>query len=77
LGVGTAAAFAGNPTRDTVIVTARETTVRNSPFDESPAAFTANDGAELRVVDHKDDWWQVTDGAKRFGWLKRTAVVSP
>jgi len=77
LGGGATAAFAGNPIRHTVIVTARETPVRNSPFDESPAVFTANDGAELRVVDHKDDWLQVTDGAKRFGWLKQTAVVSP
>jgi len=74
---GTAAAFAGGPGHNLAIVTAREATVRNSPFDESPAVFSANDGAELRVVDRKDDWLQVTDGAKRFGWLKRTAVISP
>jgi len=73
---GAAAAFGSNPARHTVVVTARETTVRNSPFDESPSVFTANDGAELRVVDQKGDWLQVTDGANRFGWLKRSAVVS-
>jgi tetratricopeptide (TPR) repeat protein len=56
------------------IITATEVTVRNSPFDEAPSAFTANDGAELRVVDHKDDWLQVTDDANRFGWVKRSAT---
>jgi len=48
------------------------------PFDESPSAFTARDGAELRVLDHKDDWLQVTDGTRRVGWVKRdAALVSP
>jgi len=56
------------------IVTATDATVRNSPLDEAPSSFTAHDGAELRVLDHKDDWLQVTDDAQRFGWLKRSAV---
>lgn len=70
-----ALAFLQNPGRDSVIVSARETTVRNGPFDESPGAFTANDGAELRLLDRKDDWLQVTDGTRRIGWLKRDAVI--
>lgn len=56
------------------IITAAEVTVRNSPFDEAPSSFTANDGAELRVLDHKDDWLQVTDDANRSGWVKRSAT---
>jgi tetratricopeptide (TPR) repeat protein len=76
LGAGTGAALAVNPAGHIVVVTTRETTVRNSPFEESPAVFTVNDGAELRVVDHKNDWVQVMDGAKRFGWLKREVVFS-
>jgi tetratricopeptide (TPR) repeat protein len=56
------------------IITAAEVTVRNSPFDEAPSSFTANDGAELRVLDQKDDWLQVTDDANRFGWVKRNAT---
>jgi tetratricopeptide (TPR) repeat protein len=75
-GVGAVVAFSNNPMRNTVIVTTHETTVRSSPFDESPAAFTANDGAELRVEDRKGDWLQVTDGIRRVGWVKRSAVVS-
>jgi len=64
-----------SPARNSVIVAARETTVRNGPFDESPSAFTANDGAELRLLDRKDDWLQVTDGTRRIGWVKRDAVI--
>lgn len=56
------------------IVTVTDATVRNSPLDEAPGAFTAHDGAELRVLDHKDEWVQVTDDAQRFGWVKRSSV---
>lgn len=61
-------------TSPTAIVNTPDATVRTSPFDESPAAFTAHDGAELRVLDRKDDWVQVTDDDRRVGWLKRPAV---
>ena len=75
LGVCLALAFTQHPTRHTAIVTTSEATVRNGPFDESPAAFTARDGAELRVLDQKNDWLQVTDGTRRIGWLKRDATI--
>lgn len=75
LGIAVALAFLQNPGRATVIVSARETSVRTGPFDESPSAFTANDGAELRLLDRKDDWLQVTDGTRRIGWMKRDAVI--
>ncbi len=70
-----ALAFSQNPARTSIIVAAREATIRNGPFDESPSAFTANDGAELRLLDSKDDWLQVTDGTRRIGWVKRDAVL--
>jgi tetratricopeptide (TPR) repeat protein len=60
----------------TVVVTAHEATVRTSPFDEAASAFTANDGAELQVIDRKDAWLQVTDGGRRVGWVKRDSVAS-
>lgn len=59
----------------TVIVTARDAVARYGPIAESQSAFTASDGAELRLVDVKDDWFQVTDDGKAFGWLKTNAVV--
>ena len=54
------------------VVTAREVVVRNGPLEESASSFAANDGAELRVLDRKDDWIQVTDGTRRTGWLRRS-----
>ncbi len=59
----------------TAIVTVSDATVRNGPFEESPTAFVARDGAELRVLDWKDDWLQVTAGTRRVGWLPRTQVL--
>jgi uncharacterized protein YgiM (DUF1202 family) len=58
-----------------VVVTARNTVVRYGPFAESQSAFTAADGAELTLLDHKDDWFQVSDGGKTIGWLKTNAVT--
>jgi tetratricopeptide (TPR) repeat protein len=57
------------------IVVVSDATVRNGPFEESPVAFTARDGAELRVRDQKDDWLQVTAGPRRIGWLPRAQVI--
>ena len=56
------------------IVTVADATIRNSPLDEAPGAFTAHDGAELRVLDHKDEWLQVTDDNHQYGWVKRSAM---
>ena len=58
----------------TAIVIARDAVVHNGPLDESPNAFTAHDGAELRVLDQKDDWLQVSAGP-RIGWLHKAQVL--
>ncbi len=60
----------------TVIVVARDVIVRHGPLDESQTAFTAQDGAELRVLDQKDGWLEVSDGGSRLGWLRRDKVVA-
>jgi len=71
-------AWSNHATANTAIVIVREATVRAGPLEESQSAFTANDGAELRVLDRKDDWLQVTDGTSRIGWLRREqALVMP
>lgn len=57
-----------------VVVTARESVARFGPLAESQSAFTATDGAELLLLDAKDDWIQVSDGAKNSGWVKTNAV---
>jgi len=59
----------------TAIVTAPDAVVRFGPLGESPAAFTAHDGAELQVLDTKDEWLQVSAGPRRSGWLRRDQAV--
>lgn len=56
------------------VVTVRETAARNGPFEESPEAFRLGDGAELRVLDRREDWLQVSDGQRRPAWVKQEAV---
>jgi tetratricopeptide (TPR) repeat protein len=57
------------------IVTAHDTAVRYTPLPEAATAFTVQDGAELRVVDQKDEWLQVNAGPRRTGWLRRDQVL--
>jgi tetratricopeptide (TPR) repeat protein len=60
----------------TAIVITREAAVRYGPLAESPTAFTVHDGAELRVLDQKDDWLQVSTDLRRVGWLRRDQVLT-
>jgi tetratricopeptide (TPR) repeat protein len=57
------------------VVTSAETTARSGPFDEAQSAFTAHDGAELKVLDRHDDWVQVVSGTGKIGWLSRQQVA--
>jgi tetratricopeptide (TPR) repeat protein len=59
----------------TAVVTAAEATARSGPFDEAQSAFTARDGAELRVLDRHNDWVQVADGSGKIGWVTRKQVT--
>ena len=56
------------------VVTGPEATARSGPFDDAQSAFTAHDGAELRVLDRHDDWMQVADGAGKTGWMNKKQV---
>ena len=58
------------------VVIVREVPVRQGPLEESQTAFTVHDGAELQVLDQKDDWLQVRIDPRRFGWLRRDQVRS-
>ena len=53
----------------TAVVTEAEVTARSGPFDEAQSAFTAHDGAELSMLDRRDGWVQVVNGAGKSGWL--------
>ena len=69
-------AWYGNAHARSAIVIIREATVRTSPLEESQPAFTVRDGAELRVLDQKDEWLQVTVDSGRIGWVRKDQVVS-
>jgi len=59
------------------IVITGDTIVRQAPIDEAQGAFTVHDGAELQIVDRKEDWLQVTTDPRRIGWLRRNQVIVP
>lgn len=58
-----------------LVITVADATIRTSPLDQAPSTFVAHDGAELRVLDTKNDWFQVTDGTTRIGWVKSEHAV--
>lgn len=61
-------------TRTAIVITG-DAVVRYGPLAESPAAFTVHDGAELRILDQKDDWLQVSAGPRKAGWLRRDQTL--
>lgn len=75
LGILLVAGWRAERLSQVVVVTTPQASVRHGPLDESQVAFTVNDGAELRLLDRKDDWFQVTTGPNRVGWLKRDLVI--
>jgi tetratricopeptide (TPR) repeat protein len=60
--------------RRTAVVVAADVTARSGPFDDAQSTFTARDGAELSVLDRRDDWLQVSDGSGKTGWLQAKQV---
>jgi tetratricopeptide (TPR) repeat protein len=61
-------------TKQTAVVISAEATARSGPFDDAQKAFAVHDGAELFVLDRRDEWVQVADGSGKTGWLPATRV---
>ena len=60
------------------IVVTQEAVARQAPLEESKDAFTLHDGAELNVLDQKDQWLQVKLDPGRIGWVRRESLfVTP
>ena len=59
------------------VVVVVEAVVRNGPLEESPSKFQLRDGAEVAVIDEKDEWLAVRDAARREGWMRRSQLAFP
>jgi tetratricopeptide (TPR) repeat protein len=60
------------------IIVTPETVARQAPLDESQSAFTLHDGAELQILDQKDQWLQVQADTRSIGWVRKVdLLVSP
>jgi tetratricopeptide (TPR) repeat protein len=57
------------------VVIVPEAVVRNGPLEVSPSAFVVHDGAELLVLDRKNDWLEVADAAQHKGWVEKKDVA--
>jgi tetratricopeptide (TPR) repeat protein len=68
------AGYARFSARSSVVIVP-EAVVRLGPFQVSQSAFTAHDGAELRVLDRNGDWLEVTDAANHKGWVPQKEVA--
>lgn len=73
VGACLATAWANNSNPAAIVIT-RDALVHNGPLDESPGHTTVHDGAEVSVLDTKNDWVEIRLG-DRTGWLKRDQVV--
>jgi tetratricopeptide (TPR) repeat protein len=65
---------AGHFSSATAVVVADNVTARSGPFDDAQSAFVVRDGAELSILDRRDDWVQVADGTGKSGWLPAKQV---
>jgi len=75
VGICFSAALYADRFEQEAIVVVQETVARQAPLDESQIAFTLHDGAELRVLDQKDQWLQVKADSRRIGWVRKDSVV--
>lgn len=72
-GLGAAATI--HYSKPTAVVVEAEATARSGPFAEAQVAFKVQNGAELAVLDRRNDWVQVvsgpaeSNGYRRIGWL--------
>lgn len=65
---------ANHLSKQTAVVISAQAMARSGPFDDAQNAFMVRDGAELSVLDRRDDWVQVADGSGKIGWLPAKQV---
>ena len=73
--IGLFVAWGDQRSHSLAVTTTPEAVLRAGPFDSAKNILTVHDGAELKVLDRKNDWVQVTADNQRIGWVPRTAIV--
>jgi tetratricopeptide (TPR) repeat protein len=71
----TGLAVSATKSEQQAVVIVPDADVRNGPLDEAQTAFAVHDGAELGVIDRKDDWFQVEADSGRTGWIKKDQLI--
>jgi uncharacterized protein YgiM (DUF1202 family) len=49
--------------------------LHSGPLDEAATGATVHDGAELEVLDAKNNWLQVSADNQHIGWIKNEQIV--
>lgn len=76
VGFGICAGIAAqHQSRQAAVVIADEAVVRHGPFNDSPSAFSLREGAELLVIDQRENWIRVSAGPNRIGWVPAAQVT--
>ncbi len=57
------------------VVITNGSAVKLGPLEESSVSFTANDGAEVLIVDQKDQWLRIQVGERHAGWIPRDRLA--
>lgn len=74
LGACVGLAWASDSTPGAIVI-AHDAVIHNGPLEEAPGSITVHDGAEVSVLDTKNDWLEIRLDGDRTGWLKRDQVV--
>ena len=58
------------------VITAREVSAHRGPLEESETTFVLHDGAEVRVLDRKENWFLITTGPRYVGWIPSDRLIA-
>ena len=57
--------------KQTVAVVTPDSTLHSGSFDEAQSSFTVHNGANLSMIDYRDNWLQVADCSGEIGRPQR------
>ncbi|MCU0237520.1 MAG: SH3 domain-containing protein [Acidobacteria bacterium] len=60
---------------DSAVVRAEDSQLRSGPGADNTVLFTINPGLEVRIIDRRGDWVQVTASERIAGWIEKKRLV--